>query len=323
MGAFELADSYLEYVMCSNLTAQEIHDAHAQLKVDSIVSLLAYCFHELGDIPKARKFIGYSLLYCGDINEKIPHTSVDKYASLILEELAIVGNDQVDIILNDAKGFVDNATHIFKARHIVEHQITGLWRAFRAAFERLSAKIMIDMRTKNCDEPEVLKEAPPELRVQLCSALENLMDDVAMEYKKKPEDDDSYDAILMDVSRALTKRKASYCVYYAKRDPKGAIEGLMQAHQALSDSTEKLQRFTAIGDDLGGVYGWRGVITMEITLITSYTGAAEEMNDLGYNSINEETAIADIEQCLMLWRESDDCWKKQQEVYSRQFNWLW
>ncbi|RLN80962.1 hypothetical protein BBJ28_00001277 [Nothophytophthora sp. Chile5] len=303
MGAFELAESYLEYVMCSNFTAEEIHNAHSQLQVDAIVSLLAYCFHELGDATKARTFTGYSILYCSDVNKKIPRASIDKYVASILEELRAHGETRETFIFSDFKRFVDSATHVFQARRVPKLHITGIWSAFRDSIERMSARILIGMRTKEPDALEDVKTigAPLEVSVRLCVALETFLADIVMKSKGQMTGDGSCHTALVEVCSALANRKLIYSVYYASRDPQSAIDGLTRAYDTLSGAIEKLQHSASAVVDLGGVYGWRGVITMEITLISSYSNAHERMDSIGEDSINEENAIADIEQCLMHW----------------------
>jgi hypothetical protein len=295
--AFELAESYLEYVMCSNLTVEDICKAHEYLKVDAIAALLSHCYRELGHIKKSRIFIGHSLLYCGDLNEKIPHGTADKYVSCLLEEQKQFGEDPELSLENELRRFVDDTTRAFTARHICEHQIATLWNSFRSAFERATAKILTDMRARDC------VETGTELSVLLCSTLGSYFDGVLMKLSKKATECKPFYSILLDVSQSLAKRKQIYSSYYVKRDLAITAEGLLLVHHALGVAADKLQSFDHTVDaDLGGIFGWRGVIAIEIALVKSYGGVGDDLI-----SLSEQNAIADIERCLMHWNGGAAC----------------
>ncbi|CAI5723934.1 unnamed protein product [Peronospora destructor] len=288
-GVFELAEGYLEYVMCSDATADAIHKAHAELKVDDIASLLAHCFREMRDVTRSRIFTGYSLVYCGDINLRIPHTSVDKYVSCLLDELKILGNATECSIMNTFKAFLDNITHVLKSRHIPEDRIAMLWSAFRSAFECSSARITGKIRAEDHVELSHSADISSESCVELCGALQSHLDGELMKIKLKAIEGALFGDILLDV-----------------RDVSIAIKGLRLVHDSLTGAADSLQSLA--GDDsvdLGGIYGWRGVITMEIVLMASYAGIAKGDIICGNICICEGSAIADIEQCVKYWDGSD------------------
>ncbi|KAL3673406.1 hypothetical protein V7S43_001118 [Phytophthora oleae] len=307
LGAFKLMESYLEYVVCSNYSTDDMNSVHVQLKVDAIASLLAHCFRELGDVTKCRLFTGYSLTYCGNIQEEIPRTSVDKYVSCTLEELQFVGEDSEPSITSAFKTFLDNTNHIFKARRIPEDQFTILWREFRDAFGLASTKIVVSLRGKEFAGPE--DEADNSLtRVHLCGVLEDYLTGELMKSKIGVKTNGNVGRILLDVSHSLTKRKQIYCSYYTKRNFSHTIKELLLVHHSLTIAAEHLQSLSdVVGVDLGGIYGWRGVITMELALMASYAGLSDGAIDFGNVSADEESAIVDFEQCLKYWSGGDAC----------------
>ncbi|KAG2769756.1 hypothetical protein PC129_g4280 [Phytophthora cactorum] len=308
LGAFELVESYLEYVMCSNLSVKDIHEAHAQLKVDAIASLLAHCYRELGNYTKSRLFTGYSILYCGDVNEKIPHASVDKFVSGILEEIKLLGEDAQPSIINEFKTFLDNITHVFKSRRIPGNQIMMLWREFRDAFDRAAATIVVSMRGKPCALSDDAVDFSSVVRVQLCGELGHYLNVELMKTKMKTINGELPHKELLDVSQSLAKRKEIYCSYYAKRNVRDTIEGLLLVYHSLTVAAESFLSFPdAVGVDLGGIYGWRGVVTMEISLMVSYGGCSNDDDASGNMSFSEESAIADIERCLAYWGGESPC----------------
>ncbi|KAG7389738.1 Separin [Phytophthora pseudosyringae] len=306
IGAFDLAESYLEYVMCSNLSVEDIHKAHAQLKVDAIASLLAHCYRELGNCTKSRLFTGYSVLYCGDIHERIPRASADKYVSCILEEMKHLEKDEEASIINEFKIFMDDTTHVFKARQIPENQSTMLWREIRDALDRASAKIVVNMRGKDRMDSENDVDTSSVHRVQMCGALESILNGELMKIKLVAIDSENFDAVLLDVSQSLAKRKQIYGSYYAERNFRDTIEGLLLVHHSLTVAAENLQSSdNAFDVDLGGIYGWRGVVMMEIALMVSYAGFSGSTVVSGNMAVSEENAIADIDRCLMYWGGGD------------------
>ncbi|KAF4134079.1 Peptidase family C50 [Phytophthora infestans] len=309
LGAFELVESYLEYVMCSNMNLEGIQKAHSQLKADAIASLLAHCYRELGNCTKAKLFTGYSILYCGDMHEQTPQTSVDKYVSCILEDAKLLGEEALPVILNEFKSFLDNIIHVFKSRRIPENQIMALWRAFRDAFNRESAKIVVSMRGNSCALSDAGVDVSPVIRVQLCDELEHYLNVELMKTKMTAMNDELPLKVLRDASQSLAKRKLIYCCYYAKRNVHDTIEGLLLVYHALTAAAENLSSFRdAVGVDLGGIYGWRGVVTMEIALMMSYGGSSDEFVTPGSDiSVSEESAIGDIERCLAYWGREDVC----------------
>ncbi|ETL87444.1 hypothetical protein L917_13360 [Phytophthora nicotianae] len=307
LGAFEVVESYLEYVMCSNLDVEGIHEAHTQLKADAIASLLAHCYRELGNCTKSRLFTGYSILYCGDIHEIIPRAIVDKYVSCILEEAKFMEEEEQPSIINEFKIFLDNITHVFKSRQISEHQIVTLWREFRDAFDRASATIVVSLRGKSCALSGDV-DMSSVVRVQMCCELEHYLTVKLVKKKMKAINGEFPISILLDVSQSLADRKLIYCCYYAKRNIRDTIEGLRLVHHSLAEATENLLNFCdAVGVDLGGIYGWCGVVTMEMALLVSYGGSSDEYVASGNISVSEESAIADIERCLAYWDGEDSC----------------
>ncbi|CAI5726342.1 unnamed protein product [Peronospora effusa] len=303
---FELAEGYLEYVMSSDATADEIHKAHAELKVDDIASLLAHCFREMQDVTRSRIFTGYALVYCGDINLRIPQTRVDKYVSCLLDELTILGNATECSIMNTFKAILDNITHVFKSRHIAEDRIMMLWSTFRYAFECSSARITGKLRAEDYVESSHLAGNSSESCVKLCCALQSHLDSELIKIKSKAIEGALFGDILLNVSQSLAKRKLIYCSYYAKRDVNIAIKGLLLVHDSLTGAADSLQSLVGADSvDLGGVYGWRGVITMEIALMASYAGIATGGIVCGNICICEGSAIADIEQCVKYWDGGD------------------
>ncbi|GMF37016.1 unnamed protein product [Phytophthora fragariaefolia] len=302
IGAFDLAESYLEYVMCSNLTNEDMHQAHVQLKVDAIASLLAHCFHEVGNAKKSREFTGHSLLYCGDIRKVTLQPNINKYVSCILEELNFLGVNMKASLVEEFKAFVDSTAHVYKARHIPEKQTWLLWASFRSAFEQASAKLMMSGRANGHTDLGDIAELPFYTTVDLCCALENYLDGVLVGLKKNfTECNDT----LLDVSRSMAKRKLLFCAYYIRRDFNCLIEGLLDVRRSLSAAVEKLDKRLDVFD-LGGIYGWRGVITLELALATSYARTTHVSSIAGDSSISEDNAISDIEQCLLCWGDRKD-----------------
>ncbi|CAH0477252.1 unnamed protein product [Peronospora belbahrii] len=303
-GAFELAEKYLEYIMCSDATADDINRAHAQLKVDDIASLLAYCFHKMRDVTRSRIFAGYSLVYCGDIQLKNPQANIEKYVSCVLDELKLLkGGTKCSIA--SFKAFFDNTTHVFTSRHVSEDRLVMLWSTFQYAFECSSVGLMGRIRADDNVASAHAVGTSSEC-VELCGALQSYLDRELMKMKLKATDGAVFGDTLLDVSQSLAKRKLIYCSYYAKRDLSVAMKGLLYVHDSLTDAADRLQSFVgSVSVDLGGVYGWRGVITMEITLMASYAGIAKGDVCRGNIRICEGSALADIEQCLKYWNGED------------------
>ncbi|GMF29846.1 unnamed protein product [Phytophthora lilii] len=304
-GAFELAESYLEYVMCSNLTAEDILKAHVQLKVDAIASLIAHCYRELGDVTKSRIFIGHSILYCGNIHVSLPHGNVDKYVSCVLQELKLQNDGAKLAVAANFKDFTDNATHVFKSRHVSDEQIIRLWIAIRTSLERISGENVVNARTRaNRNDADTTISIHS---VQLCGALENHLNGVLMKLKYELHDCKNIVDALLEVSESLATRKEVFCTYYCTRKLDRAIKGLVLTYRSLSQAAERLLLFSdKAAVDLGGIYGWRGVIAIEVTMLISYGSTAEEVSDVSDICISEESAIADFERCLMYWREYGD-----------------
>ncbi|CAI5712629.1 unnamed protein product [Hyaloperonospora brassicae] len=301
-GAFQVVETYLECVMRSHATADEIHAAHAHLKADDIASLLAHCFRETGDAVRSRQFAEHSLVYCADIHEKTPQASVDKYVSCVLNELKQSGDGAKDFIVRTFKVFLSNVTRVLESRRVSDDRMVMLWNAFRYALELASAKIMDSVRAGDCGEVACTDRASSESCVHLCGVLQSYVDGQLVKFRLKAIDGKLFDDILLDVSQSLARRKHVYCCFYAKCDFSATMEDLLLVHHSLSTAAEKLQSLAgALSVDLGGVYGWRGVITMEIALIASYAGLSASDATREKAVMSENSAIADIEQCLKYW----------------------
>lgn len=309
--AFELAESYIEYVMCNpKATATDIQKAHAELKVDSIASLMAFCFHEKGDLPKSRVYIGHSILYCSDVHDQIPSKPIEKYVSATLEELhdsPATTSLKAQEIQDAFQAFVESVIHALSARQVPESQVTSLIHGFRRFFDltaaRLTEKIRIhDSNAEGEADPDTLPGMVE--GVKMCVESERYLSSLLLKFRGKSADEDER-SMLMEVSQALSTRKLCYATYYESRDSGTAINELSLAHQTLSNAISSLPKSSATSTvGLGGAYGWRGVIAMEMILMSSYsTGITTTSieNETKRHEFSEEAAIEDIKNCVHLW----------------------
>lgn len=304
--AFGLAESYMEYIMCSpKATAVEIQKAHAELKIDSIASLMAFCYHEKGDLSKSRVCIGHSILYCSDVHARIPLKSIDKYVSAMLEELQ---DDylKAQAILEGFKVYAESITHALSARQVPESQLSSLIHGFRRFFDLTSTRLTEKMRTHTSSSEAEVETDPDTLRhtvegVKMCVESERYLTSLLLKLGEKSSDEGE-DSILMRISQALSMRKLCYATYYESDDSRAAISELSLAHQLLSDAISSSSRSRAVSTvDMGGAYGWRGVLAMEIILMSSYSGVKHSEIDQDPVKISEEASIKDVEQCVQLW----------------------
>lgn len=313
--AFELAESYMEYVMCNpKATAAEIQKAHVELKVDSIASLMAFCYHEKGDLLKSRVCVEHSILYCSDVHDQIPLKPIEKYVSAMLEEFqdgSIANKVKAQAILEGFKTFMESIIHAFSARQVPESQVTSLIHGFRRFFDLTSARLTEKMRTySSSSESEPDRGTLPDMveGVKMCVRSERYLSTLLLNPGERSTDE-SEQSSMMKISEALSARKLCYAAYYESRDSRTANSDLSLAYQMLSDSISSLLRSSTTSIvDLGGAYGWRGVITMEIILMTSYStriATAPSENEMKRAEINEEAAIKDVEECVRLWKSRE------------------
>lgn len=305
--AFELAESYMEYVMCSTkLTAADVQKAHSELKVDSIASLMAYCLHEEGDIPKSRTYVGHSILYCGDVHDLIPLKSMEKYASAVLGELQNGERDVQNsrVLAQSVKGFVDNLIHAYAARQVPDDQVIKVVHGFRRCFDQTSSKLIEKLRNSSSSSIQADANSAGQsiAGMELCVEIESFLASSVLRFRGMARGAEAH-TVLMSICKALSDRKLCYATYYASRDRLNAVSGLIQSHSLLSDAISSLPRKEQSDlIDLGGACGWRGVIAMEVALISSYSKVSSpSIEKLSLADCSEQSAIRDVEDCLRCW----------------------
>lgn len=298
VGSFEIGESFLEYVMCSELSQEEIMTAHQQLKMDAIVSLLAFCYHEIGDLRHARIFSGHSVLYCSDPSG-FSQTSIDKYVASILKECE--SRDEVleeESLFSEFKGFVDGIISAFRARHCEDAHIVGVMHAFRRSFQRASDRALLTLRVRKeggtrLDNQRALGT------VRMCVHCGNVVDAATLLLSSLG--DEARAKTLLSVCSAVAARTLCYSAYYLDQNAEAVIQGLLQAHAALASAVAALQSSDG-SIELGAAYGWYGVLSTEIMLVSSYSGtpvpsipAETERTSV----FSEDSTLDDFEKCVM------------------------
>lgn len=295
--AFEVAETYLEYAMCNNsFTESDIQNAHAQLKTDSIASLLAYCYREQKDARQSRIFTGHAILY-GSPGDSNLRKTLQKYMSAMVDELQDTG--EPEHILSEFKSFIDCILHAYKARCFSSETIGALVHEFRQCAYEKSAKMVTCIRTRKQAERDSTSITGSEIgAITLCCKIESVLADVLIIAGSKKCNSSDYDA-LMRLCDAVASRNLCYGNYYERQDDLKAIDGLLLLFSEISGVIASLSEEDSV--HLGGAFAWRGIIAMEITIVSSYSkGNASEHKDT-HRNISEEHATSDIEKCLERW----------------------
>lgn len=298
LAAFEVAETYLEYVMCNNsFTEPDIQNSHTQLKADSIASLLAYCYREQSDAHQSRIFTGHAILYGfpGDSNLR---KSLQKYISAMLDELQDTG--QPERLLADFKSFIDCILHAYKSRSFQSETVGALIHEFRRCADEISAKMVTCIRTrKQTERNSTSRSKSSELvAIALCSKIESVLADVLVTTGSKRSNSSGY-AALMRLCDAIASRNLCYGNYYERQDDLKAIDALLNLFSEISGVIGNLDDQDNV--HLGGAFAWRGILTMEITIVSSYSKGDTSEHKALYPNINEESATRDIETCLERW----------------------
>lgn len=306
--AFEIAESYMEYVMCSpSKSASEIQKAHAELKIDAITSLLAFCFHEEKSISRARAFTGFSILYSSDVSDRMPLKAIGKYVSALFEELE-VGQRDPQAMRGDFEAFVESIIHAFKTRGVHDKQIRQLIHGFRRYFDSTSSRLIEKMRasasSSEMDSSSRTSEARHVIeQVMAWADCEHFLSNLLLKIGE-PSDGRGELVGVMNIPQALTARKVSYVALYSgTQSAVQAISELARARQLLSDAISSMQSSSVqCMSDSGGAHGWRGVISMEIILLSSYSNESRTEDECrALADISEEEVIKDVEACVRCW----------------------
>lgn len=298
IGSFEIAESFLEYVMCSELSQEEVVKAHQQLKMDAIVSLLAFCYYEIGDTRLARIFSGHSVLYCSEAGG-FSQTNIDKYVASLLKECESQGEEVgAEPLASEFKAFIDGIVSAYKARHCDDIQVVDVMHALRRSFQRASDRTMLTLRASKEGGKDVGMQRAVDT-VRMCTQCEHVLDATTLRLAGHGENEQSTNTLL-DVCTAVTARKVCYSVYYIDQNAEIVIQGLLRSYSTLTIAIEALQCSDhAVG--LGVAYGWRGVLSMEIMLVSSYSGTPIPSVSEGAktSAFSEDSTLCDFEKCLM------------------------
>lgn len=301
--AFALAESFLEYVMCDpTMSPAAVQRAHAELKADAIASLLAFCCHEGGDVQQARVCLGHAVLYASDAHVRAPEQAVDKYVAGVFDELQRAPSATAPAIAAqamsaDVAALVDNVVRAFDARGVGDALVRRLIQSFRRSFALAAAKVLERVRSRHSTDDAVTAEdrLSADEQMQVAVDCECHLAHVLLTRSERSEYERN---ALMLISQALSTRTRGYAAYYATLDGVAAIHELSQSHTLLSDAITALEESSSSSShsnavDLGAAYAWRGVLAMEIVLVSSYAAAGSDSLRL-----SEDDAIRDIGACV-------------------------
>lgn len=294
MGSFELAETFLEYVMCADMNDQDVAKFHYQLKLDAIVSLLAFCYHEVGDAKRAREFAGHSILYSADPSS-VPHSSAEKYVATMLKEREVLGDECGGNLTAAFRDYLDGVLSAFKVRGVRDDQLVAFLKMFRWSFEGASSRDMARIRAGTGSDQDAIHAVS---RIRLCAECEQILD-VALVQLKITDQNARYMDALVGICSAVTDRKVVYSAYFVERDHQQILNGLYRSCSMLSECIDSL-RESDLAVEIGVAYGWRGVINMETVLVSSYTSvksgelAASELA----NAPTEMDILGDFESCM-------------------------
>ncbi|KAL7691206.1 putative SAP domain, peptidase C50, separase, SEPARIN core domain-containing protein [Plasmopara halstedii] len=300
----KLGKSYLEFVMQSDLNAEDKHKAHAEVKLDAVASLLVHCFRVLKDFTKARLFTGYTIMYCQDLVDCISQANVNTYIRCLLDEVKLIDDNAQESILNEFEAFLHDTSQVFKSRLVAEDQVMMLWMEFRDAFNQTSAKITLSLQGNEYSQSNNDISVSSLRCVKLFGLFEHHINEKLLKMKTESAGNKSSCKLLQNVSFALIRRNQIFSNCYAKRNVLDTVKELFLVYQSLSDAVNGLLELAdALNGDLGGIYGWRGVITMEIALLVSYKGSSDKFLSKNNLPLGEENAVADIKRSLSYWGE--------------------
>lgn len=303
IGAFDLAESYLEYIMCSEKTMEEIVTAHEQLKIDAIVSLLAFCFNEVGDLRRARIFIGHSILYCTSA-DGVSQSSTDKYVAAVLKEFELNPRSDRDmVLLEEIQHLMEGITSAYRSRQLGNCQIIKTIRAFRLSFDQASNRTMLRLRAMACDDQPDKSHLVD--TIKLCCECEIMLDRAILNVKCSAIDkDDARTIASLNVGIAIAQRKVCFCIYYSNSKCEDLIRCLVEASELLTASIDTLC-CSKSGAALGMAHGWRGILNLEIALLQIYCKKSVcDPLDNGSNGI-DNSLVCDFENCVNHLAEAD------------------
>lgn len=305
--AFELAESYMEYVMSSSTTTTAaIQRAHSKLKVDAIASLLAFCLHEEKQLAEARACVGFSILYSSDVHERVPLKAIAKYIAALFEELQD-GQRDAGALRRDFEAFVDNLVHAFNARSVCKSLVCRVVQSFRRCLDLTSTRLLEKMRVTINDDTTCNIGGAGVDHVKLCADCDEFLSRQLLQlHTSCSSRENASHSVRIAIPRALSARKVSYAAYYAKTNSAAeTIDALAHTHRLLSGAILSHEGVALLDKvDAGGAFGWRGVLGMEIILLTSYSDAERVMTGDGrqrFADISEEAAIRDVEECVRCW----------------------